>query len=218
VLRLGSDADNVRYDASAKRIYAGYGEGGLAILDSGTGDDWGRVPLAAHPEAFELDAAGTTAFVNVPDLDEVAVVDLAKRCVTTTWKLEPHRANYPMALDAAGHRLFVGCRNPAAVVVLDERTGQTQTALPIDGDPDDLFFDPSDARLYAICGAGYVDVIDARPGALKIVGSVATGPGARTGLFVPELGRLFVAVPHRGSQRAEVRVFELPGAGKRDPK
>ena len=38
---------------------------------------------------------------------------------------------------------------------------------------------------------------------------VATAPGARTGLFVPERNELFVAVPHRGDQRAEVRVFRV---------
>jgi hypothetical protein len=36
-----------------------------------------------------------------------------------------------------------------------------------------------------------------------------TSPGARTGLFVPDWGKLFVAVPHRGEQRAEVLVYEV---------
>jgi hypothetical protein len=27
-------------------------------------------------------------------------------------------------------------------------------------------------------------------------------------LFVPELGRLYLAVPHRGTQRTEIRVYE----------
>jgi hypothetical protein len=40
------------------------------------------------------------------------------------------------------------------------------------------------------------------------VAHVATAAGARTSLFVPDLSRLYLAVPHRGSQRAEIRVYE----------
>jgi len=31
--------------------------------------------------------------------------------------------------------------------------------------------------------------------------------GARTSLFVPEQARLYLAVPHRGDQQAEIRVY-----------
>ena len=37
---------------------------------------------------------------------------------------------------------------------------------------------------------------------------VPTAAGARTGFFAPELGRLFVAVPHRANPTAEIRVFD----------
>jgi hypothetical protein len=40
-------------------------------------------------------------------------------------------------------------------------------------------------------------------------GRITTAPGARTGLFVPALNRLFVAVPHRGLQSARVLVYEV---------
>ena len=40
------------------------------------------------------------------------------------------------------------------------------------------------------------------------VQKIPTSSGARTGLFVPELGKLFLAVPHRGAQRAEIRVYD----------
>jgi hypothetical protein len=38
---------------------------------------------------------------------------------------------------------------------------------------------------------------------------VSTAPGARTSLFVPEQSRLYLAVPHRGGQRAEIRVYDV---------
>jgi YVTN family beta-propeller protein len=35
-LELSSDADNIRVDAAAKRVFVGYGSGGLAVIDWGT--------------------------------------------------------------------------------------------------------------------------------------------------------------------------------------
>jgi hypothetical protein len=36
-----------------------------------------------------------------------------------------------------------------------------------------------------------------------------TANGARTGFFVPERDSLFVAVPHRGTQAAEIRCYQI---------
>jgi hypothetical protein len=63
--------------------------------------------------------------------------------------------------------------------------------------------------VYAICGEGGVDVFVRKPAGFERSLRVPTAPGARTGLFVPERNELLVAVPHRGSQRAELRVFQV---------
>ncbi len=36
-VQMGDDADNVRYDEAAKRVYVGYGSGALGVLDAKTG-------------------------------------------------------------------------------------------------------------------------------------------------------------------------------------
>jgi hypothetical protein len=46
------------------------------------------------------------------------------------------------------------------------------------------------------------------PDHYKLSATVPAAPGARTSLFVVEIGELFIAVPHRGSRRAELRVFK----------
>jgi hypothetical protein len=58
-------------------------------------------------------------------------------------------------------------------------------------------------------GEGFVDVVqDEGANRFTRVAHMATASGARTSLFVADQGRLYVAVPHRGNQKAEVRVFE----------
>ena len=211
-LRFAGDADNVRYDAATHRVFVGYGEGGLAIVDARTGESLGDIKLSGHPESFQVEAAGHRIFVNLPDAGEVAVIDRTKGSVIDSWKIDGFTDNYPMELDERGHRLFVGCRHPSAVVILDDRSGRRLAAAPIDGDNDDLFYDATTGRLFASCGSGFIDVLEMdRSGKFTRTTKIPTAVGARTALFVPTLRRLYLAIPHRGSQRAEIRVFELVG-------
>ena len=208
-LHLGDDADNVRVDISAGRVLVGYGNGGLVTIDAATGELLERVALPAHPEAFQLESAGPRVFVNVPDSNQVAVMDRVRQADVARWRLDA-QANFPMALDSAGHRVFVGCRKPARLVVLDSETGEQLATLPIDGDVDDLDFDARSQRLFASCGTGFVDVIEAASGRdPRLVMQTPTAAGARTSLFDPETRRLYVAVPHHGAQTAEIQVFEV---------
>jgi len=82
--------------------------------------------------------------------------------------------------------------------------------IDISGDSDDLFYDSKRHRIYVICGAGKIDVVEQiDPKTYKTSTKIDTAEGARTGLFVPERDTLFVAVPHRGSQQAEIRCYAV---------
>jgi DNA-binding beta-propeller fold protein YncE len=205
---LGDDADNVRFDVSARRFYVGYGSGAIGAV-SEDGSRAGDVKLSAHPESFQLETAGPRIFVNVPNAHHIAVIDRSAMKVLTTWPVTSAAANYPMALDEAGHRLYVGCRRPAVVLVFDTQTGTQLTSIPTVGDTDDMFFDARRKRVYVIGGEGFVDVFDTRGDHLQRIAHLATTAGARTGLFVAPENRLYLAVPRRGAQNAEIRVFEV---------
>ena len=209
-VRLGDDSDNVRYDAAAKRFYVGFGGGALAAVDAVTAKPVGQVALDGHPESFQLERAGPRVFVNVPTADRIAVVDRASLKVVATWPVATAKANYPMALDETNHRLFIGCRRPAKVLVFDTLSGRETGSFDIAGDTDDLFYDAPRKRLYVSAGEGYIDVVqDTGGGQFNRMARIPTAAGARTSLFVAEQGRLYLAVPHRGDQRAEIRVYEV---------
>jgi DNA-binding beta-propeller fold protein YncE len=207
-LNLEDDADNVRYDEAGERFYVGFGGGGIAVVNAADGKQVGSIKLSAHPEAFQLEKNGSRIFVNVPNLRHVAVVDRDKGRVVAKWKTDPAFANFPMALDEANHRLFVGCRLPPTLIVLNTESGDVTAKLNISGDVDDVFYDAKRHRVYAICGAGKIDVIQQTdPNTYKTLTKIDTANGARTGFFVPDQDTLFVAVPHHGSQQAEVRSY-----------
>src|SRR5438874_3166706 len=191
-LDFKDDADNVRYDSATKQIYVGFGSGGIAVVNAPDGRQIGSIKLSAHPEAFELDKTSKRIFVNVPNSRHVAVIDRDKSEVVATWKTDLAFANFPMALDEANHRLFVGCRLPSKLVVLNTESGDMVAKIDISGDPDDVFYDSKRHRIYAICGAGKIDIVEQTdPNNYKPSTKVDTADGARTGLLVPERATLF---------------------------
>jgi DNA-binding beta-propeller fold protein YncE len=205
-----SDADDIRYDAAHKLVYVGYGSGGLGVLDGMTGKELGTIPLRGHPEAFEVTDGGARIYVNVPTAKEIAVADWNGRSVIQRWPMANYRDNFPMAIDKAQHRLFVVCRRPAELLALDSESGKVLAHLAVAGDADDVYYDEARRRIYVSGGQGAISVVDQVDyDRYSLVTSVTTVPGARTSLFVPGLNRFYLAVPRRGAQAAEIRVYAV---------
>jgi DNA-binding beta-propeller fold protein YncE len=207
-------ADNLRYDSEAQRVYVGYGdgaEGGIGIIDAKEGALVGVINLDGHPESFQFDKpGGRRMFVNIPTAGHIAVVDTGKRKVVGNWPVTTVKSFYPMALDDAGKRLFIGSRRPAKLAVFDLNSGQLVTSVEGAVDTDDLFYDVSRKRLYMSGGDGFVSVFDQHDSDhYDLLAKLPTGPGARISLFVPSLNRLYVAVPRIGKQDAKVLIFDV---------
>jgi hypothetical protein len=208
------DADNVRLSPDAKLAYVGFGDGAIAIIDPRAYRKIAEVKLDGHPESFQLEQKGRRLFVNVPSAKQVEVIDLQKRSVIAKWPVREARDNFPMALDEAHGRLLVACRSPARLLVIDTGNGKTVQSLDCVGDADDLFYDAEAKQIYLTGGGGAFTIVRQNdPDHYAVVGTIATAPGARTSCFIPQTGRLYVAVPHRGAQGAELRVFDRVAAG-----
>jgi hypothetical protein len=117
-------------------------------------------------------------------------------------------SNFPMAIDETNHRLFIGCRRPAKLLVINTDDGRTVASVDCSGDTDDLFYDEASKRIYLTGGDGSISAnsqMDANR--YKRISTQQTAPGARTSTWVFETKTLFVAVPHRDGQKAEVRAY-----------
>lgn len=209
-LKLAGDADNIRYDPAGKRIYVGYGNGGLAVIDADSYKLIADIKLPGHPESFQLDKSANKIYVNIPDEQQIAVIDMGKNRLTTQWKVTEASSNFPMSLDEINHRLFIGCRHPSKLLILDTETGKTVTTIGIDSDVDDLFYNKADKQIYLSCGGGYIDVIQQMgENTYATNGKISTHSGARTSLFVPELNLLVVASPSGFNSNAALLICNL---------
>jgi DNA-binding beta-propeller fold protein YncE len=189
-LSLGDDADNVRVNSRDGTVVVGYGRGGLAVIDPERGAKVADIKLPVHPESFQIDPLTDQAYVNLPDAQEIAVVDLSTRRVSGIWK-QVDGANFPMALDHRSGLLAVVFRSPSRIAMIDRQTGLRRAGTAACGDADDVFIDNKRDRIYVSCGGGEVSVFQRDD--LHALPSVKTSAGARTSLFVPERDRLYVA-------------------------
>jgi len=205
-IALGDDADNVRIDPATGHVVVGFGKGALAIIDPASRAKTSEIALKAHPESFRLDPGSDRVFVNLPEARSIAVVSKANGQMLANWR-QAHGGNFAMALDDETSRVFVVFRNPAKFTALAKDTGAVIGETDTCGDIDDLFLDAKRRRVYISCGQGFIDVLDARDAAFARVARIATVPGARTSLFVPEVDRLFLAARAQGGQGAAIWVY-----------
>ncbi len=234
-VKLSSDADNIRYDARRQHVLVDYGgekflrgqvqaataglkDGAVAVFDL-NGNKVGDIPTSGHPESLQLEQKGNRIFINSPDNHYVVVADLNTNKVLAHWST-PGCENYPMALDEDHHRIFVFCRNsPGYVSVIDTESGKQVAKIPAtpESTSDDIFYDASKGRLYvnsslqSVPGEpGVVDVIQQRDADhYEKIATYPTGPVGRDGLFVPELGKLFVSTPRQPTgQGGELLIYE----------
>lgn len=207
-IHLSSDADDVRYDSANQKIYVGYGEGGIAIIDANTHKQTGDVKLTAHPEGFQIDNKANTIWVNVPEKNMIGVIDLKHFKLIKSWKRNSPSANFPMSLDVQNNRAFIGYRLPAKLVVLDMVTGKEISSNNMVGDVDDLYYDNNKKRVYISGGGGYINIFQQEDtGAFKQITNMRTRSGARTSLLIPQLQMFVLAERARGSNPAGLIIY-----------
>jgi YVTN family beta-propeller protein len=203
---LGSDADNVRFDAATNRIFVGYGGGAIGAIDVTQQKKFGEIPLPVHPEGFQIGGEPRKVFVNLPGAHAIAVLDGVTGTQMATWPLRVS-GNFAMALDPSNGRVLIVSRSPPKLSVHAAEDGSLVTTVETCGDSDDLFIDDKRGRVYVSCGAGFIDVFDARGNAYNRVAHVPTAAGARTALFVPETDRLYLATRANGATEAAIWIF-----------
>jgi DNA-binding beta-propeller fold protein YncE len=194
---LGGDADHIGVVPGSQTVCVGWGVGGLAMVDMTSGRR-SNITLSSHPESFQLDSSGNRIYVNLPGVSQIVEIDRRSRTVFASWPLHPYRDNGPMALDEANRRIFVVCRKPAKLLVLNMDDDAVMASMSTVGDAGDVFFDREHKRIYVIGGEGFVDVFQQKSADdYSVLSHTITMPGARTGLFVPEWNRVYVVARNR---------------------
>jgi len=176
------DSDGIIYDAALGRVLAVSGDGGALMtfkpdIDPKGGKIDPPIELGGAPEFLASDGTGKV-YINLEDKDVVAVVDLNSRKVIARWPVAPGGRPVGMAMDTKTHRLFVGCRNPQKLIIMNAENGKVEAALPIGVGVDATKIIAGEA--FASCRDGSLIAAAEKAGKFDVVQTIKTPEGART--------------------------------------
>jgi len=217
-IKVREGADSSAFDPTTKYMYVVNGgkdaklpNAYITVIDTSTGKTVKDIKMDSDDvEAMTFDNSGLRLFADVRGNHSVEVLDREKGVVIAKWPLTPAGAKpVTIAFDRANHRLFVGTREPGQLLVLDSNSGKIITSLPAAAMVDDMAFDSHRKRIY-FAGTQFIDVFAQKDAHhYEQVGHIPTSFRAKTAILVPELNRLYLAVPHHEKQAAELRVYDL---------
>jgi hypothetical protein len=208
-VKARDDADGIIYDPASNKVLLVCGDDGVLIpispdVDPKAGSADPAVDLGGKPEFLAADGLGKV-YVNLTDKAQVAVVDTKTMTVLARWSTAPGGGPVGLAIDRARHRLFIGCRNPQKLVVMNADDGTILADLPIGAGVDATQFD-GDA--FASCRDGTLAVVrETNPGKFELIQTLATKPGARTMGVNSETGAIYLPTA----------VFAPPASGQGRP-
>ena len=215
-VREGADASN--YDPSGKLFYVVNGgkdaklpNAYISVIEVATGKTEADIKIDSDDvEGVVFEKSGPRMFVNVRGKNAVEVYDRKSRELKATWSIaETGKNPTSIAFDEGAHRLFLGTRAPAKLVVLDSDSGKVVTSYPAPAMVDDMAYDSGSKRIY-FAGTEFLDVFhETAADHYDRIGHVTTAFRAKTGVLLPELNRYYLAVPHHDKQVAELRVYEV---------
>src|SRR5579864_858408 len=217
-IEVAIDADSIAYDPATNYMYVVTGGREahtpyslISVIDTNSEKKLRDIKINSnHVEAIVLEKSGPRMFCNITGQNSVEVVDRGKGTVMATWPLPPgDKSNVAMAFDEAAHRLFVVTRTPGKLIVLNSDTGKVVADVAAVGMVDDMAYDAKQKRIY-VAGDQFVDVFSQKDADhYALLGKIPGSFRAKTGIFVPELNRYYLAVPHHEGHDAEVRVYEI---------
>lgn len=206
-VRAERDADGIVYDPASDKVLVVSGDGGALIpispgVDLANGQADPAVDLGGKPEYLVADGRGRV-YINLVDKNVVAVVDTASMTVIGRWPTAPGGAPTGLSMDRVHRRLFIGCRRPQKLVVMNADDGKVLADFPIGAGVDATQFD---GEALASCRDGTLTVVrEVTPNRFEFVQELKTAPGARTMGLDPETGDVFLPTadfePQTGATR-----------------
>lgn len=216
---LTPGSDTSKYDAASNVLYVVTGgkdvdmkTANLEAVNPDTGAKLGSITFPDnHVEAMSFVDGDPRLFINLTQTNKLAVIDRKTMKVLKVWPVPSAQQNAMVAFDPTQHRLYVVCRSPGMVVVMNSDTGAVVSTLAAPLRSDEVQYDAAAHRLYVPGGEGYMGIYDTSDADhLKLAEKVKTEPGAKTGLLIPSMHRLFLAVsPGDTKAMAKILAYEI---------
>ena len=178
----GGNPDGILFDPFNQRVYSlSHISPNLTAINTADGSIAGTVDVGGAPEQTVTDGKGHL-YVDLEDKNQIAVVDAKTLTVTAHYDLGD-KGGTPagLAFDAKNRILFVACRSPANMVMMDADSGKILAAIPIGTGVDGATFNPQTMEAFSSQGDGTLSVIkENSPTSFTLEQTVQTMVGAKT--------------------------------------
>ena len=186
--------DGIMSDDFNHRIYIlSHKAPNLTAINGADGSIAGTIDVGAAPEQTVADGKGHL-YVDLEDKDQVGVVDAKTMAVTARYSLDG-KGGTPagLAFDAKNRILFVSCRNPATMVMLNADTGAILGVVPIGGPTDGATFNPRTKEAFSSNGDGTLSIIkEESPTSFVLEQTLQTQVSAKTLTLDSKTGHVFL--------------------------
>jgi len=199
-IAVDGNPDGLSLDARAHRVYVlSHSAPNITVLNTADGTVLGTVNLDAAVEETVSDGK-SHLYVALEDKDAVGVVDTKTMTVVARYPLAGQGGTPAgLALDARNHVLFVACRSPAVLVMMNADSGAILSTLPIGMQNDGVLFNPTTREALAPTGDGHLTVVkEDGPNRFSIAQTLTTLPGARTIALDIKTGHIFLMTAEYG--------------------
>jgi DNA-binding beta-propeller fold protein YncE len=207
--------DGILNDAFTHRTFVfSHSAPNVTVLAAKDGAMLGTIDLGGAPEQAVSDGKGHL-YVDLEDKDSVAVVDAKTMKVTATYGLNGKGGgNAGLALDAKNGILFVACRNPQTMVMLDASSGKVLADLPIGRGCDGAVFNPKTNECFSSQGDGTLTVIkETDKTHFAVEQNVKTMTGAKTLTLDSRTGRVLLIAAEYGAPTGPAPTNGRPSRG-----
>jgi DNA-binding beta-propeller fold protein YncE len=174
--------DGILGDPASQRIYVlSHGAPNVTVINAVDGAVVGTIDIGGAPEQAVADGKGHL-YIDLEDKDQVAVVDTKTMTKTGAYGLEG-KCGTPagLAFDVKNHVLFVACRNPATMTMLNSDSGKILAILPIGAGVDGAVFNPATREAFSSQGDGTLTVVkELSPTSFVVEQTVQTQVSAKT--------------------------------------
>ncbi len=203
-IEVDGNPDGLTFDPSNGRVYVlSHSAPGITAINAADGAVTGTVDLGAAPEQTVGDGKGHL-YVDLEDKDAVGVVDAKTLTVTARYPLGDKHTPAGLAMDTKSRVLFVACRNPASLVMMNADTGAVLESIPIGMGNDGVVFNPATHEVFASQGDGTLAVVkENSPTSFSLEQSLPTQSGAKTLTLDSKTGHIFLIAAEYGPVPAD---------------
>ena len=202
-IAVDGNPDGLATDPQGRIYVLSHSAPSITAINAADGTLAGTVDLGAAPEQTVGDGKGHL-YVDLEDKDAVGVVDTKSLTVTARYPLGDRHTPAGLALDAKNGVLFVACRNPAALVMMNADSGAILETIPIGLGNDGVVFNPATSEAFASQGDGTLAVVKENgPTSFTLKQTLPTQSGAKTLTLDSKTGHIFLIAADYGPVPAD---------------